>query len=40
MCVLLPCALLTAAGVQVLVGGSVLAAYEVYDSLHLMRTQL
>jgi hypothetical protein len=38
--VLLPCALLTAAGVKVLWGGTVLVLYEAYDSAYLIWTQL
>lgn len=38
--VVLPCALLTAAGVKVLVAGSALVVFEAYDSARLIWTQL
>lgn len=38
--VLLPCALLAAAGVQVLLSASVLVAWELCDSLNLIWTQV
>lgn len=40
MAVLLPCALLAAAGVQVLLSASVLVAWELCDSLNLIWTQV